>query len=202
MRIASLAFVQCCHMAAGAAADSSVAQQHPRSSSPSQGRAERPHIMMVLGDGALWHSPITLTTAHAALICAAWVMRSDIGFANVGWNRAVPDREVQTPSLDTLVREGIQLTSFYAFKYCSPSRSGFLSGRNPIHVNVVNGQTTLLNPADPVSGYSGIPVNMTSIADKLTGAGYSAHAVGKVCGVTRHDMPAPPSVVLRYTLTD
>ena len=93
----------------------------------------------------------------------------------------MPDKEVQTPSLDELVREGIQLTSFYAFKYCSPSRSGFLSGRNPIHVNVVNGQTTLLNPADPVSGYSGIPVNMTSIADKLSGAGYSAHAVGKVC---------------------
>lgn len=110
------------------------------------------------------------------------IVRSDIGFANVGWNRAVLDKEVQTPSLDGLVREGIQLTSFYAFKYCSPSRSGFLSGRNPIHVNVVNGQTTLLNPADPVSGYSGIPVNMTSIADKLSGAGYSAHAVGKVCG--------------------
>jgi hypothetical protein len=55
-----------------------------------------------------------------------------------------------------------------------------MTGRNPIHVNVVNGQTTLLNPADPVSGYSGIPTNMTSIAEKLVSAGYRAHAVGKV----------------------
>ena len=45
----------------------------------------------------------------------------------------------QTPALDALVAEGIELTRFYAFKYCSPSRSAFISGRNPIHVNVVNG---------------------------------------------------------------
>jgi hypothetical protein len=32
---------------------------------------------------------------------------------------------------------------------------------------VVNGQTTLLNPADPVSGFSGIPTNMTSVAETL-----------------------------------
>ena len=81
--------------------------------------------------------------------------------------------------MDALVRDGIQLTSFYAFKYCSPSRSAFHSGRNPIHVNVVNGQTTLHNPADPVSGFSGIPKNMTTIAEKLVAAGYRAHAVGK-----------------------
>ena len=110
-----------------------------------QSRATKPHIVMVLGD--------------------------DIGYANVGWNRPVPTREVATPRLDQLVRDGIQLTQFYAFKYCGPSRSAFMTGRNPIHVNVVNGQTTLLNPDDPVSGYSGIPTNMTSIAEKLTSAG-------------------------------
>jgi hypothetical protein len=42
-----------------------------------------------------------------------------------------------------------------------------MTGRNPIHVNVVHGQTTLLNPADPVSGFSGIPTTMTSVAEKL-----------------------------------
>ena len=31
----------------------------------------------------------------------------------------------QTPALDALVAEGIELTRFYAFKYCSPSRSAF-----------------------------------------------------------------------------
>ena len=116
-------------------------------------KLSQPHIVMVVGD--------------------------DIGFANANFNRPSPSREVSTPSMDALVAEGIHLTSFYTFKYCSPSRSAFLSGRNPIHVNVVNGQTTCHNPADPVSGYSGIPTNMTSVAEKLTGAGYRAHAVGK-----------------------
>ena len=128
----------------------------PRGGGPSGGggvRAKQPHIVMVLGD--------------------------DIGWGNVGWNRDAPDIEVQTPNLDGLVAEGIQLTSFYAFKYCGPSRSALMSGRNPIHVNVVNGQTTLHNPKDPASGYSGIPLPMTTMAQKLAGAGYSAHAVGK-----------------------
>ena len=75
-----------------------------------------------------------------------------LGFANVGYNRKVQTKEVQTPALDALAADGIKLTSFYTFKYCSPSRSGFLTGRNPIHVNVVNGQTILVNPSDPVSG--------------------------------------------------
>ena len=60
----------------------------------------------------------------------------DIGYANVGWHRKLKTREVQTPVLDALVAEGIELTNFYAFKYCSPSRSAFISGRNPIHVQV------------------------------------------------------------------
>ena len=61
--------------------------------------------------------------------------------------------DMQTPHMDFMVSEGIQLTGFYSFKYCSPTRSAFLSGRNPIHVNVVNGQTTCHNPADNVSGF-------------------------------------------------
>ena len=52
--------------------------------------AEKPHIVMVLAD--------------------------DVGWANVGWNRAVPTREVQTPSMDALVADGIELQQFYTFK--------------------------------------------------------------------------------------
>ena len=34
------------------------------------------------------------------------------GWANVGWNRAVPTKEVQTPVLDQLVATGIELQQF------------------------------------------------------------------------------------------
>ena len=128
----------------------------PASSFPHRTTMMQPHIVMVLGD--------------------------DIGWANVGWHSR-GSAEVVTPNLDALVSEGLELDQMFAFKYCSPSRSALQTGRNPIHVNVVN-LNTEHNPLDPVSGFAGIPTNMTGIAEKLTAAGYHAHAVGKWdCGM-------------------
>ena len=42
-------------------------------------------------------------------------------------------------------------------------------------------QLTLFNKSDPISGASGIPRNMTTIAQKLKGAGYHTMQAGKVC---------------------
>ena len=50
--------------------------------------------------------------------------------------------------------DGIELDRQYVYKFCSPTRSALQSGRNPYHVNNVNPDPTLLNPADPVSGFS------------------------------------------------
>ena len=43
----------------------------------------------------------------------------------------------------------------------------------------VNPDPTLYNPADPVSGFSAIPRNMTGIATKMAAAGYKTHGFGK-----------------------
>jgi arylsulfatase B len=48
-----------------------------------------------------------------------------------------------------------------------------------IHVNTGNDPLTLVNPKDPVSGYSGIPRNMSGIAEKLAKAGYATGQSGK-----------------------
>ena len=48
-----------------------------------------------------------------------------------------------------------------------------------VQVNTVNGAPDLHNPADPVSGYAGIPRNMTTIAQLMQGAGYETHMYGK-----------------------
>ncbi len=42
-------------------------------------------------------------------------------------------------------------------------------------------QLTLFNKSDPISGASGIPRNMTTIAQKLKSAGYHTMQAGKVC---------------------
>jgi len=53
------------------------------------------------------------------------------------------------------------------------------SGRLPVHVNTVNTSPTVHNVSDPVSGFAGIPRNMTGFASKLRSAGYATAMVGK-----------------------
>ena len=90
---------------------------------------------------------------------------------NVGYLRARtpagPTSEVQTPRLDALVQEGIELERLYTYKFCSPSRSALLSGRLPIHVNIHNSPYT-------VPG-AGIPELMTTLPRKMKEAGYRTH---------------------------
>eukprot|EP00118_Oscarella_pearsei_P025457 m.308219 g.308219 ORF g.308219 m.308219 type:complete len:548 (+) comp43581_c0_seq1:478-2121(+) len=107
------------------------------------------------------------------------VLVDDWGWANVGYHRNPPTPEVVTPNFDRLCKEGVELDQHYVHAMCSPSRSSLLSGRLPSNVNLDNGIATLHNAKDPVSGYAGIPLNMTVIAAKLKQAGYATHHVGK-----------------------
>ena len=110
------------------------------------------------------------------------MLMDDFGWANVGYHRTPADdprHEVQTPNMDALVASGLQLDRFYAHKFCSPTRSALQTGRSPIYVNVENSDIGQSNLLDPVSGFQGIPRNMTGLATKLKTAGYMAHMVGK-----------------------
>eukprot|EP00966_Prymnesium_polylepis_P298390 6895156-Prymnesium_polylepis.1 len=40
------------------------------------------------------------------------ILADDLGWADVGWHRASNDTDVQTPTLDSLVREGVELDRF------------------------------------------------------------------------------------------
>lgn len=99
------------------------------------------------------------------------VVVDDFGWGDAGFHRAQPTPEVVTPNMEQLVQEGILLNRHYVHMACTPSRSAFQSGRLPVHV-----QLTL---AGPCCREAGIPRNMTTIAHKLTSAGYAAHFVGK-----------------------
>ena len=78
-----------------------------------------------------------------------------------------------TPHIDHLVATGIELDRLYTYKFCSPSRSSLLTGRLPLHVNMHN--LALEVPR------AGIPLGMTTIAEKLRSVGYQTHAIGKWC---------------------
>ena len=108
-----------------------------------------------------------------------FMLVDDWGWANAGYHRTTPTKEVVTPNIDNLVKNGLELDQHYAYKFCSPSRSCLMSGRLPVHVNDLNLYPDFYNPNDPVSGFAGIPRNMTGLASKLQMAGYATHQVGK-----------------------
>ncbi|KAG5190929.1 arylsulfatase B-like protein [Tribonema minus] len=103
-----------------------------------------------------------------------------------GWNNwgvhahgLANNAEVRTPELDKLAAAGLILDRHYTAPLCSPTRAAFQTGRNPIHVDSTNGNPARFNATDRVSGFEGIPTNMTVIAEKMSSAGYAAHFVGK-----------------------
>jgi hypothetical protein len=63
----------------------------------------------------------------------------DYGWGDAGWHRVdvrtgkgTPDPDVQTPNMDALIKDGIEMDRQYVYKYCSPTRSGIQSGRHPV----------------------------------------------------------------------
>lgn len=115
--------------------------------------ADKPHVVLILVD--------------------------DWGWDNAGYHRPAGDKEIVTPHIDQLVKEGIELDRHYTYHYCSPSRSTLQSGRLAVHVNYGFDDPMRVNLKDPVSGMSGIPRNMTGLAEKMRAGGYRAHMTGK-----------------------
>eukprot|EP00439_Symbiodinium_sp_Y106_P028487 s185_g3.t1 len=129
-----------------------------------------------------------LAQASQAKPHVLFILADDYGWGNMGVHRrdaaSTPEEqqgkvEVHTPNMDALIDEGILLERHYTYKICSPTRSSIQSGRLAVHVNPVNSAVTSRNYNDPVSGYAGIPRNMTGIAEKMRDGGYRTHIVGK-----------------------
>ena len=62
----------------------------------------KPHVVLVLSDDLGYH---------------------DLGYKNGG--------VTQTPHIDALVADGVQMTDYYTYKLCSPTRASIQSGRYP-----------------------------------------------------------------------
>lgn len=109
-----------------------------------------------------------------------FMLADDLGNNNLAYlqrkhnNMGSDGVEVQSPTLDRLARTGLQLDRMYTFKYCSPSRSSFLSGRLPIHVTQNNKNNLVTNPG-------GADLRMTLLPQVLRNAprAYSTHMIGK-----------------------
>jgi arylsulfatase A-like enzyme len=141
--------------------------------------APKPNILHILLDDfgeshRRFNSPSSPTNTSTVASTA-----SSTGWADAGWHRPAGYTDVQSPNMNTLVQEGIMLERHYVFQFCSPTRSAMQSGRNPIHVNTVNGAPDLRNPANNDTGFAGIPRNMTGIGSLMLRGGYRTAMYGK-----------------------
>ncbi|MEX2026897.1 MAG: sulfatase-like hydrolase/transferase, partial [Pirellulaceae bacterium] len=67
------------------------------------------------------------TPAPAARPNILFIVADDLGWSDVGWHGGFGN----TPHMDKLVREGIELDQHYVQPVCTPTRTALMSGRYP-----------------------------------------------------------------------
>ena len=89
------------------------------------------------------------------------VPQDDWGWGDVAFTGS--NGPSHTPTLDRLAADGVVLEQHYVFRYCSPTRGSFLSGRLPHHDHQSNpGGESAFGP----------DTRMTLLPAKLAAAGY------------------------------
>ena len=104
------------------------------------------------------------------------IVVDDAGFTDFG----AFGSEVQTPNIDQLAARGVRFTNFHASPMCSPSRAMLLTGVDAHTAGVASlyEATPLRHRGKP--GYEGqLRSNVTTIATRLSGAGYRTYLSGK-----------------------
>ena len=99
-----------------------------------------------------------------------FILVDDLGYADIGSYGA---RDIRTPHLDRLAREGVRLTDCYSNgPVCTPTRAGFITGRYQQRVGLE--WAILTGDKSP-----GLLTSETSIARMLKGNGYRTALFGK-----------------------
>jgi len=93
----------------------------------------------------------------------------DLGWADVGFHG---EDVIQTPSLDRLAAEGVQLDRFYTTPICSPTRAALMTGRDPMRLGVAYG---VIMPWHTI----GIHPDELFLPEAFRRSGYQTAMVGK-----------------------
>ncbi len=110
------------------------------------------------------------TSATARKPNVIFILVDDMGYADIGSYGA---RDISTPNLDRLAREGLRLTNCYSNgPVCTPTRAGFVTGRYQQRVG-------LEWATGPGMKEPGLLTSETSIARMLKANGYRTAIFGK-----------------------
>ncbi len=96
------------------------------------------------------------------------MVADDLGWNDVGFHGG----DIDTPSLDRLAAEGMELNRFYTTPICSPTRAALMTGRNPMRLGVALG---VILPWDN----NGVHPDEHFMPESFQAAGYQTAMVGK-----------------------
>jgi arylsulfatase A-like enzyme len=99
------------------------------------------------------------------------IITDDVGYGDFG---AYGARDVKTPNVDRLAREGVRLTDFYAAPQCTPTRAALITGRYQQRVNLERALATVGPPLE-----EGLVATGRSLPQLVKNAGYATGLVGK-----------------------
>lgn len=107
------------------------------------------------------HGVETIAAGTTAPPNVVLILADDLGWNSVGYH----NKDFQTPHLDRLVRQGVELDQFYVAPMCSPTRAGLMTGRYPIRF----GAARAVIP--PYRDF-GLPVSELTLPERLADLGY------------------------------
>ena len=115
-----------------------------------------------------------------------FILADDFGYGDLG---CMGCQDIATPHIDSLARDGVKFTDFYAnAPVCTPTRAGFITGRwqqrfglefafgyQVEQLRRVKGEWV----PEPDMHALGLPLSEVTLATKLKAAGYTTGAFGK-----------------------
>ena len=96
------------------------------------------------------------------------MLADDLGWADVGFHGS----PIETPAIDRVAREGVELGALYTAPVCTPTRAMLLTGRDPMRMGLAYEQINAWDNA-------GVPPEEHHMPESFRAAGYQTAMIGK-----------------------
>ncbi len=115
-----------------------------------------------------------VSSAHAAIgqrPNVVLIITDDVGYGDLG---SYGSRDIRTPHVDRLAKQGVRMTDFYASPQCTPTRAALITGRYQQRVRLERALSTVGPSLE-----QGLPATGRSLPQLLRNSGYATGLVGK-----------------------